>query len=132
MFLVRTLVVCSVALSLFLTTSMADAAKPKAGKKKHAVHGVVTTAADGTFSVKVHVGKKKQAAGTESSEKTFSVSTSTKFIKVTGKKADRKEEDATKDDLKVGSHVLVVTDKEGKAEKVSILPGKAAKKKKNV
>ncbi len=132
MFLVRTLVVCSLAVSLFLTGTAADAAKPKAGKKKHPVHGVVTVMDDGAFSVKVQVGKKKAAsAGTEATEKKFSFGEGTKFVKVTGKKKDRVETEATKEDLKVGSKILVVSDGE-KAEKVMILPGKTAKKKKSV
>ena len=97
MFLARTLVVCSLAVAFFLTASVADAAKPKVKKKKqHHVAGVVVAKEDGTFSVKVHVGKKKKAAGTEEKDEKFKVGEGTKFVKVTGKKKDRSESEARK------------------------------------
>jgi hypothetical protein len=127
MFLVRTLVVCTLAVGLFLNGSTADAAKAKA-KKKHPTRGVVTAMADGTVTVKVHVSKKKAAAG-DPTEKKFTLSEGTKFVKVTGKKKDRVESEASKDDLKVGSKVLVVATGDT-ADKVTLEPGKTKKKKK--
>jgi hypothetical protein len=132
MMLFRTLMACSLAVSMLLPVSTAEAAKKK--KKAHAVHGTVTSVQtsegdkeSGTFTLKTH-GKKKKGIAAE--EKNFTFGKNTKVVTVTGKKKDRTETEASIADVKSGSHVTVTAGSDGKAEKVMVMAGKKGKKKK--
>lgn len=77
--------------------------------------------------VSVAAKKKDAAAGNaEKQEKKYTINTTTKVEKVTGKKDDLKHSDAKVDDLKEGVAVII-TAKGDKVEKIEINGGKKGK-----
>jgi hypothetical protein len=130
--LLRTAVALLLVLALAATASAGDKAK-KAGKKKAAkpVQGLVVDFKKdegkdtGTMTVKIVKGKKGGDSG-EAVQKTFTVTDTTKFEKVSGKKGNVETKSATFSDLAKDLKVTI-TGKGDTAESVKI----AAKKKKN-
>src|SRR5438552_14216708 len=119
MWFTRALVVLG--LTLAIGASTADAEKPgQAGnkqKRKHAVHGVVVNVVkdrdkdSGTITVRVHQGKKGNAAASAPVERKFHVTSATKFEKllIEGKgKGEREHKPATFAEVHRGEHVLIV------------------------
>ena len=110
--LVRTLVVVVAGLALVAAVPSAQAAKGKKAAKEHHVHGVVgevkkdadKDSGSITLTIK-HKDKTTKEVKTES--KTFQVTEATKFIKVSGKKGEQKEEPATFGQLKEGDHATL-------------------------
>ncbi len=139
MILLRSLLACSLTLALLVPT--AEGAKAKKKKGNHPTLGEVTAIDqdkdkkdEGTLTVKVTPHRKKKGAAApaaEATEKKFTITKDTKFVKVTGKKKEKTETAATMADVKSGSRIMVVASLDGKAEKVSISEGKKGKKKKN-
>jgi hypothetical protein len=105
--LVRTLVVVVAGLALVAASPAAQAAEK--AKKDHKVNGVVEEVkkdADkdtGTITVKIPEHKNKKTGEVKPAEqKTFKVTDATKFVEVSGKKGDQKEETVTFAALKEG------------------------------
>ena len=105
--LVRTLVVVVAGLALVAASPAAQAAEK--GKKGRHVKGVVAEVkkdADkdtGTITVKIPEHKNKKTGEVKpAEEKTFKVTDATKFVEVSGKKGDQKEETVTFAQLKEG------------------------------
>jgi hypothetical protein len=130
----------AVALSLTLAAQAGDDAqkgknKAKAKKKGNTVAGTVVEVKkdkdkdEGTITVKIQAKKKKDAgAPATAEEKTFKVTTATKFEKVSGKKGEQQVTAANFAAVHKGEHVRL-TVKDGTAEDVKIL-SKGKKKKK--
>jgi hypothetical protein len=143
MILFRSLLACCLAVAVLVPASISEGAKAKAKKKKgsHPVAGLVTAVDQdkekknqGTVTLKIAARKKKKGAPaatpTEATEKKFTITSETKFVKVTGKKKEKTESPASFDDVKSGSRIMVLASQDGKAEKVSISEAKKGKKKK--
>jgi hypothetical protein len=136
--LFRILMACSLAVSLLVPVSSAEAAKGKKKKKSGkptmgtvtAVQASETNKDTGTFSVKAQAKKKKGAPAVEGAESKFTFTKDTKVVTLAGKKKNRTETAASMADVKSGSRVIVSADTNGKAEKVMVLAGKKGKKKK--
>jgi hypothetical protein len=121
------------ALLLSLTVPTEAAPQNPKGKKGGHVNGVVTAVQKdndkdtGTITVKIHHKKKGQPAGAaEVVEKTFKVTSASKFEKVSGPKGQRQTQPATFADVKQGEHVQIHT-KSGAADvaaNVAIVSGK--------
>ncbi len=132
MLLKRTAVVAALVLSLSLAGSTAEAGGKK--KKNHRpVKGVVTavvTKENGERTVTVKVTPSKKAAATDgkATEKTFTLGKDVKIVKATGKKGKGETKDATFADVAKKGRVIVVTNKAGTVEKVTLL-SKGKKKK---
>ena len=123
--LVRTLVVVVVGLGL---VAAAPSAEAKKAKKEHPIKGKVASVEkdkdkdSGTITVHIAEHKNKKTNETKPAEdKTVKVTKDTKFIKVTGKKGDVKEEPATFADVKDGENVVVKVEGETAVE-VAIHP----------
>jgi hypothetical protein len=116
--LIRILGVVVAVLALVAFIPSAPAAEKSKGKKGHAIKGVVA-AVDrdkdgdkdkdtGTITLTIPAHKdKKTGEETKAEEKKVKVTEATKFVKVSGKKGERKEETATYADVKDGEHVVV-------------------------
>jgi len=140
----RSLLALGVTLSIMLMpVSGADEAKKAKGKKKGGVAGVVEAfegskadgaKGEGVLKIKTVARKKKKAAAAAADEKagevkSFTITKDTKIQKVSGKKADRKTEAGSAEDLKAGARVRIKADGD-KAQEITVLAGKKAKKKK--
>jgi hypothetical protein len=107
----------AIALVLCLTSVSAAAVGANGGKKgKHLVHGQVVSMqmdannkGSGTITVLVHHHKKGEKGGTAEPavEKTFKVSSSTKFAILSGKKGAIQTQPADASALQKGDHVLI-------------------------
>jgi hypothetical protein len=137
MWFTRALLVLGLALSFTVGASTAHAVKrAKKGKapQAHAVHGVVVSVdkEHNTITVKVHHGKKGEAAEAAPEERTFRVTDATKFEKVIifGKGKDQRErKPASFAAVHSGEHVVIVTAKGSNvAGIVGILERKKANK----
>jgi hypothetical protein len=107
----------AVAAALVLAAAVEAAPKAgKKGKKSHPVKGVIVAvhkdkdADSGTITVKVQPRKNKgttvQAAAAE--EKTFKITTATKFEKVSGKKGQQTAHPTTFRHVHKGEHVTIL------------------------
>jgi hypothetical protein len=124
------------ALALVLCLAGTAGAVEKAGKGakkgKHPVHGkVVAVQKDdgkdsGTITIQVH-HKKKGAAAAAPAEKTFKVSSATKYQLFQGKKGAVSQKDAAFADIKKGTHVMIVHKGEEASDVKIIAKGKAKK-----
>jgi hypothetical protein len=110
--LVRILVVAFMGLGLVAAAPPAQAAAK--AKKEHAVKGVVASLDkdkdkdSGTITVKIPEHKNKKTGQVKpAAEKTFKVTEATKFIEVSGKKGEKKEEAVTFAALKDGEKVTI-------------------------
>lgn len=138
--LMRYVLSVAVALSLTLAAQAADEAqkaknKAKGKKKGTTVAGTVVEVKkekdkdEGTITVKIQAKKKKDATApaTPAEEKTFKVTTATKFEKVSGKKGEQQVTATNFGAVQKGERVRM-TVKDDTAEDVKIL-GKGKKKK---
>jgi hypothetical protein len=112
--LVRTLFVAVVGLALVAAIPSAQAAEKGKGKKAHGVKGVVAEVKkdgdkdSGTITLHIPEHKNKKTGAVKPAEdKTFKVTDATKFIEVSGKKGEKKEEAVTFAAVKDGEHVVV-------------------------
>jgi hypothetical protein len=132
MLLKRTAVVAALVLSLSLAGSTAEAGGKKK-KKLRPVKGVVTAVVtkdngERTVTVKVTPSKKAAAPDAKAAEKTFTIGKDAKIVKATDKKGKGETKDATFADVAKNGRVIVVTNKAGAVEKVTLL-SKGKKKK---
>ena len=81
---------------------------------------------EGTLTIKVHAHKKKGTAAVAAQEKTFKVTSATKFEKVSGKKGERQVTAVTFAAVHKGEHVRL-TVKDGALEDVKVLGKKQGK-----
>jgi len=133
--LLRTAAALLVVLALAATASAGDKAK-KAGKKKAAkpVQGLVVDFKKdegkdtGTVTVKLVKGKKKGGDSGEAMQKTFTITDTTKFEQISGKKGNVETKSAGFKDLAKDQKVTI-TAKGDTVESVKITAAK--KKKKN-
>lgn len=126
----RSILIVAVALSLALVAQAEEAGKKGKGNKKKGeriLGTVVEVKKDkdqGTLTIKVH--KKKGATAVTPEEKTFKVTSTTKFEKISGKKGERQVTAATFAAVEKGEHVRL-TVKAGVLEDVKILVKKKGK-----
>ena len=124
----------AVALSLTLAAQAEEVQKAKVKKKGNAVAGTVVEVKkdkdEGTITVKIQAKKKKDgsAPATTPEEKTFKVTTATKFEKVSGKKGKQQVTATNFAAVQKGERVRL-TVKDGTVENVKI-HSKSKKKKK--
>jgi hypothetical protein len=123
----------SLLVGLCLLFGVAGADDQKKGKKGNKpVHGTISKiekdSGQGTvITIEVMNRKKNESTTTEKQEKKFTVTSTAKVEKLSGKKDNRTHEDAKLDDLRTGQHVIVVS-KGDKVEKVEIVMAKKKKK----
>jgi hypothetical protein len=78
------------------------------------------------ITIEIMNRKKDESTTTEKQEKKFTVTSSTKVEKLSGKKDSQTHEDAKADDLRTGQNVIL-TVKGDKVEKIEIVMGKKKK-----
>jgi hypothetical protein len=128
----RRILAVAVVLSLALAARAEDGAGTKGKTKGDHTAGIVVDVKkdkdkdEGTLTIKVHKHKKKGAAAVPAEEKTFKVTSTTTFEKVSGKKGDKQVTSVTFAAVQKGEHVRL-TIKDGALVDVKIHSKKKGK-----
>lgn len=121
----------TLAVTLAILYGAASAGDNIQDKKNRPVRGTIQKidkdSSQGTvLTIAVQNKKKGDATTVEKEEKKFTVTTSTKVERVSGKKDNQTHEGASTDDLRTGQNVILVV-KGDKLEKVEIVMSKKKK-----